>query len=184
MGRRRSGLADAVADRPFGADGEALGALCRASGAVHRMHGHDRPGCGAACQPREGRSHLQQSQAIGLYGKGALAELRQAYILSREPNWDGYGALPISETTYYLALQFLDSLPLGVPTPTFGAEPDGHLTFEWYHSSRRTLSVSVGPLGELHYAALIADNKAYGTEVFFGEAPKIIVDLIYRVTAA
>ena len=79
-------------------------------------------------------------------------------------NWDGYGAAPVAKQTYLHARSFLDALPVGTPVPTVGAEPDGHLTFEWYRSSRRLLSVSVSPEGELQYAALIGPAKAYGTE--------------------
>jgi len=132
-------------------------------------------------QLQSGRHHLQDSQVLGLYGKGVLNDLFQVYEECLTPNWDGYGALPVSETAYILAQQFLDALPLGMPPPSFGAEPDGHLTMEWHHSVRRTISVSVSPEGELHYAAILGSNKAYGTEVFYGEAPKKIVDLIYEV---
>jgi hypothetical protein len=72
-------------------------------------------------------------------------------------------------------------MPLGFPNPSVGAEPDGHLTFEWHRSSRRTLSISVSPEGKLHYAALLDSSKAYGTESFLGTVPKIILDLIHRV---
>jgi len=44
--------------------------------------------------------------------------------------------------------------------------------------------VSVSPEGDLHYAALLGPNKAYGTELFFGEVPKAILDLIARVMTA
>jgi hypothetical protein len=55
---------------------------------------------------------------------------------------------------------------------------------EWHRSRRRTLSVSVSPEGELHDAALIGPNRAFGTETFFDEVPVTIVDLIRRVCAA
>ena len=99
-------------------------------------------------------------------------------------NWDGYGASPVAKQTYSHARSFLDALPVGTPVPTVGAEPDGHLTFEWYRSPRRLLSVSVSPEGELHYAALIGPAKAYGTEPFASEAPQAILDLIRRVIAS
>jgi len=132
-------------------------------------------------QLRNGRSYLQESQALGLFGKGVLNDLYQVYEACRMPDWDGYGALPLDEATFDLAREFIDALPLGTPLPSFGAEPDGHLTMEWHHSVRRTLSISVSPEGELHYAAILGSNRAYGTEVFYGEAPKKIVDLIYEV---
>jgi hypothetical protein len=137
-----------------------------------------------ASQVEQGRRHLQDSYAFGLRAKGVFGELYQTLEECREPNWDGYGAQAVLDTTYRLAQKFLEALPLGTSAPSIGAEPDGHLTVEWYRSPRRTLSVSVSPEGELHYAALIGSAKAYGTEPFFGEAPKAIVDLVHRVMAA
>ncbi len=99
-------------------------------------------------------------------------------MLGRNPNWDGYGAEPLRMETVQKARRFLDSLPLGFPAPTLGAEPDGQITLEWYQSQRRTLSISVSPEGDLHYAALLGHNKAYGTESFSGEIPKRILELV------
>jgi hypothetical protein len=111
-------------------------------------------------------------------------ELSQVFEECREPSWDGYGAQSVREETYDLAHQFLAALPLSTPVPSIGAEPDGHITVEWYRSPQRTLSVSISPDGDLHYAALLGLTKAYGTEPFVGEVPKIISDLIHRVAAA
>jgi len=131
----------------------------------------------------EGLRNPKASQ-VGLYGRRAYYELEQVYADCQEHGWDGYGALSISEATYLLTRKFMDALPLGLPAPAFGAEPDGQLTVEWYSSPRRTLSISVSAEGELHYAALLGASKAYGTEPFFGEVPRAIVDLIRRVTSA
>jgi hypothetical protein len=133
-------------------------------------------------EAQRGRRLLQESRVLGFRGKGAFDELNQVYAECLEPNWDGYGAMPVSNTTYQLAYEFLDALPLGTPLPSFGAEPDGHLTLEWHHSPSWTLSVSVSPEGELHYAALLGTRRAYGTEPFFGDAPNVIMDLIQQVT--
>jgi hypothetical protein len=136
-----------------------------------------------ADEAEKGRRRLQESYAFGMAGKGVLSELFQTVKECRDQNWDGYGAEPVSETTSNLAQQFLKALPLGTLAPSIGADPDGHLTVEWYRSPRRTLSVSVSPKGELHYAALVGSATAFGTEPFFGEAPRSIVDLIHRVMA-
>ena len=65
----------------------------------------------------------------------------------RLPNWDGFGALPVSHDTLRSAYCFLESLPLDFPPPSIGAEPDGQLTLEWHRSARRTLSISVSDGG-------------------------------------
>ena len=147
-------------------------------------HGASETAWFVADEAEKGRHRLQDSYAFGMAGKGVLSELLQTVRECREPNWDGYGAEPVFDITYHLAQQFLKALPLGTPAPSIGAEPDGHLTVEWYRSPRRTLSVSISPEGDLHYAALIGTAKAFGTEPFFGEAPRAIVDLIHRVMAA
>ena len=116
--------------------------------------------------------------------KGLFDELFETFEECREPNWDGYGAQPVSDETYRLAYEFLTALPLDTPAPSVGAEPDGHLTVEWYRSPERTLSVSISPDGDLHFAALLGSAKTYGTEPFTDAVPKVVTDLIQRVTAA
>jgi hypothetical protein len=137
-----------------------------------------------ANEAERGRWHLQDSFSLGMGGKGVFGELYSVASDCLVDNWDGYGAAPVSADAYVLACQFLRALPLGIDAPSIGVEPDGQLTFEWYRSPRRLLSISVSPEGDLHYAALLGPNKAYGTEAFFGDAPRTIVDLIHRVHAA
>src|SRR6266436_2416663 len=136
-----------------------------------------------AKQVEEGRRQLQSSYALGL-DRRIFDDLSSAADVAREPGWDGYGAEPISHEAFTLAYRFAESLPLGTPAPAITPEPDGQLAFEWYRSPHRTLSVSVSPEGDLHYSALLAPNKTYGTEVFFGEMPRAILDLIRRVHSA
>ena len=135
-------------------------------------------------QRQESRRQLQGSYILGQQAKGSINELCQVVEECRQANWDGYGAAPVSVRAFQLAYEFLEALPLGTSAPSVGAEPDGHITLEWYRSPRRTLSISVSPEGELHYAALMGASKAYGTEPFFGEVPKELMDLIQRITSA
>jgi hypothetical protein len=136
-----------------------------------------------AQQTENGLKHLKDSLVFGLNAKQATGELRSVFADCRMANWDGFQAEPVAMETYQLATQFLKTLPLGTPSPAIGAEPDGQLTMEWYQSPRRTLSVSISPQSELHYAALLGTRRAYGTEPFFGELPEPIMNLIHRVTA-
>ncbi len=115
-------------------------------------------------------------------GRAVFEELSQVFEECREPNWDGFSAQPVSDWTYHLAYEFLKVLPLGTPAPSSGAEPDGHVTFEWHRSPHRTLSLSISPKGDLHFSALLGSAKTYGTEPFIGEVPKFICDLIDQVT--
>jgi hypothetical protein len=129
----------------------------------------------------EGRRQLQNSSAIGL--GVVFNELCEVAEECESPNWDGYGAEPVSTDTYRATYRFLEALPVGTPAPSVGAEPDGHLTLEWHHGPQRTLSVSVGAEGELHFAARNGSARDYGTRVFSGEIPHRILELIQVVSA-
>jgi hypothetical protein len=131
----------------------------------------------------KGRDQLQNSYSLGLTSKGVFDDLCTIAEECSSADWDGYGAEPVVQDTYQWAYRFLEALPLGIPAPTIGAEPDGDITVEWYRAPHRTLSVSITPEGDLHYAALIGVSKAYGTEPFFGDIPALILDLLGRVTA-
>ena len=127
---------------------------------------------------------LQKPEFYFSVFKKVLPELNQIRFETAESGWDGYDASPVLPETFNRAVGFLASLPNFISAPSVGAEPDGHLTFQWRRSPQRVLSVSISPEGDLHYAALIGPNKAYGTELFFGESPKVILDLIQRVNAS
>jgi hypothetical protein len=128
---------------------------------------------------RQGGRLVRESFSVGLPPAfEALCAVRDEYSF---PNWDGDNAEPIELDTYKYAYRFLEALPLGSPSPAISPEPDGHIALEWHRSRRHTLSVSVSPTGELHYAALLGARETYGTEPFFGEMPKAIIDLIQNV---
>jgi hypothetical protein len=135
-------------------------------------------------QADRGRRHLDGSFTFGLRSRGVYEALCSAYAECHEPNWDGYGAEPIAEDTYRFANRFLESLPPGTPPPSVGAEADGHLTFEWYRSTDRLLSVSVSPEGMIYYAALLGRSKRSGTEPFRGDVPEDVMRVIHRLFGA
>ncbi len=134
-------------------------------------------------ETQQSRRRLNESNVFGIEST-LREELGEVWEQCREPNWDGYDAQAVSHDSLRNTYVFLESLPLGTPAPSVGAEPDGSLTLEWHRSPRRTLSVSVSPDGDLHYAALFGPNREYGTEVFFGEIPERILALIQRVRVA
>jgi hypothetical protein len=97
------------------------------------------------------------------------------------PDWDGYGAYPVSPSTHTIASRFLKVLPPQFPRPSLGAESDGSISLEWYRSPHQTLSVSIGPDGNLHYAAFLGPRKQYGTEPFSATLPSVIKQLITQI---
>lgn len=123
------------------------------------------------------------SQLVTLGKQSAYNELIQLWNECKIQNWDGYDAFPIQEKTFKNARDVIDALPLGCPLPSFGAEPDGHITLEWYLHPRWILSVSVSPEGYLYYAALFGDNSIKGTDTFLGDISETLLILIKRVNS-
>lgn len=111
----------------------------------------------------------------------AMEALAGVFDQCRRPDWDGHGAAAIDQTTYIQAYRLLENLPETLVMPTVGAEPDGQITLEWHRSPQRTLSVSVSPDGDLHYAALHGSSRTHGTEPFLGELPDLLWQLIQRI---
>lgn len=128
-----------------------------------------------------GRAHLRNSMSFGRGIDEATEELGSVAEQCTTAGWDGYEAIPIEHETIRQANYFLRRLPMWIPSPTVSAEPDGHITFEWYRAPRRVLSVSIGEEGNLHYASLLGTRKYYGTEPFFGVVPLEILRLIRSI---
>ena len=105
-------------------------------------------------------------------------ELTQTWQNCQMPNWDGYDALPVQEATLQNARVFIQALSADALPNSVGAEPDGHLTFDWYQHPRWTLSVSISPEGTLYYAGLFGDFDPRGATSFVGDVPPQILDLI------
>lgn len=108
----------------------------------------------------------------------AFDELWDVWQNCSQPGWDGHEAFAVKQETFSAAYQLIEFLPLGFPRPSFGAEPDGQITLEWYKLPTRIVSVSVDPDGYLHYAGLFGGSKRYGTLEFFGIVPDEIVQLV------
>lgn len=123
------------------------------------------------------------NESVTYSKQSAYDELWDVWQECREPNWDGYDALPVDRETLNVAYRLIETLPWGCPLPSsVGAEPDGHLALEWHHNPRWTLSVSVSPEETLHYAALLGTEDPHGSCPFFGDISKSLLSLIRRVS--
>ena len=113
-----------------------------------------------------------------------LSDLKKIFREYFEKDWDGYGALPISQEAYHEAVRFLVALPLSwLPTPEVVPEPEGDIGFEWNFGKNRIFVVSINGTNIVTYAGLLGTgNKTNGTEVFDGSIPQTIVNNISRVS--
>lgn len=124
------------------------------------------------------------SQTAALSNQPAIEELIITWEDCKNSNWDGYDAFPVKVETLNYTYAFIQALPLGFPLPSVGAEPDGHMTLDWYRDPHWTISVSVSPEGVLYYAALLGNSDPRGSEPFWGEIPKRLLSLIQEVALA
>jgi len=140
-----------------------------------------------------------EARFIDMSAEESIHRLKQAYSLDdgrmhvlmmldgvatqcSAPGWDGYDAEPVKRATVEVARRFISALPTGFPMPTVGAEPDGHITLEWYRNPNCVVSVSISPEHDLHYAALFSNSaRQNGTETFFGSVPDNLLSVINRV---
>lgn len=73
--------------------------------------------------PESGRGAFRAEYPV------AQAVIKQ--VAYAEPNWDGYGASPISTEAKENALRAIKSLLPVAPTPEISPNPNGTLSFEW-----------------------------------------------------
>jgi hypothetical protein len=88
---------------------------------------------------------------------------------------------PVSVSTYKRAEEFLNVIPPIVPLPDVMVHPDGEIAFEWHVGQSRVLTVSVGPIESIAFAALLGTSTVYGRESFTGFLPDQIAHLLGRL---
>ncbi len=93
--------------------------------------------------------HVVSISADRLRDKPALSELSSILKECGVPDWDGYGALPVSWSTYAKAKDFIEAIPNALPRPTVTPERDGEIALEWRGRMNKVLSVSIGDSGRL-----------------------------------
>lgn len=71
-------------------------------------------------------------------------------LLSLDPNWDSYGALPINPTHAVAALRLLTEIMCGTtPVPAIVPTVQGHIQVEW-HTPTTTLEIETLSVSRFH----------------------------------
>jgi len=123
------------------------------------------------------------TQVFGSGIRSALMELAEIQDECSIANWDGYNALPLQTNSLEYAKRFLAFLPIGIEAPAVSIEPDGEISFEWYRSASRILSVSFGSSGEIHCAAIIGARRFSLSEPIGDSLPSYIASSIREITS-
>jgi hypothetical protein len=98
----------------------------------------------------------------------ALEQLAAVAAECAAPDWDAYGGTPVDPGALALADTILRALPDGFPMPEVGAEPDGAVSFDWLHSRRRMLSLSVQGDARLAYGWIDGSDSGHAVSQFDG----------------
>jgi hypothetical protein len=97
------------------------------------------------------------------------------------PDWDGYGAEPLTEETLVAAKTFLELIPFELPLPEIGVASTGDISFEWAQSPSRIVSVGVSGDGIVHYASMNGIERSFGSYPMGDNFNPKLRDLIYEV---
>lgn len=99
------------------------------------------------------------------------------------PNWDGYGAQPITTDVKDQAQRFVDLLPYRLPAPEPMPDPDGEIALAWDFGPGSVFTVTIAGNGTLTYAGLLGGGvKRHGVERFNGDIPESILRSIEELT--
>jgi len=120
------------------------------------------------------RVHLLESYAMSDAAKRALKDLQEIGAEASIEGWDGYGAKPLSLTSYSFARTFLSALPTTAPVPEIGADTNGEIALDWIFGERKALTVRIGPRGRCTYAWMLGQSTNRGTDWVENEIPATI----------
>ena len=106
----------------------------------------------------------------------ALNKLSSVYDDCSMDNWDGCGALPVSEGAVSEATIFLKLLNnTNLPMPQISPEDDGGIEFEWYLPSNQIFTISFNGRNILGYSGMFGkEDTFYGTSKIDSKIPDIV----------
>ena len=126
---------------------------------------------------------FRRAQTFGRPIEELIGSLMEVYRECSVEDWDGMGALPVSEGSVLEAAKLIYLLPSNMifPMPTITAQPNGEIALEWYRDRRSIFVVSVSGNNEIIYAGLYGTNKTHGIEYFGNSLPTAIISNLKRL---
>jgi hypothetical protein len=110
-----------------------------------------------------------------------VRELQDAFLDSREDDWDGYGAQAVPDGAFLRARIFLDQVLRSFPSPTAAATPNGSLSLEWTPRKGCRFIVSIGEEDLVAFAGVFGSETVYGTATFVEDLPGSVDQNLRRV---
>jgi len=137
-----------------------------------------------ASRAEAARALADHERSQSLFGSKAAA-IAEIWTITNEcavADWDGYGALAVDRASAHRAVALVRALPLDLPVPDVGAEPDGCIAFEWWMCRGRVISLSASASGPLPYAWLDGPERGHGIAEFDeGHFPARVASEIRRM---
>jgi hypothetical protein len=118
--------------------------------------------------------------ARGIRGERHFSALFDLFDLFAEARAEANGER-VDVRAFAGARDLLDSLPHGFAVPEIGMDPDGEIGLDWIRPDRTMVSLSVGPTGDLSYAARLRDGTAYGVIKLGDGFPVALTELLRRL---
>ena len=110
------------------------------------------------------------------------SEVYRVYHECSEQDWDSYDGMPISDKTFFEAIEIIRLLPQDLPLPEVMPEPTGEIAFEWYKDRKHVFVISVGGRERISYAGLFGSHsETPGFEYFSDRFPRSVINNIQRL---
>lgn len=107
--------------------------------------------------------------------------LQESFASFQNEDWDGYGALPVSQEACSRAEAMMSALMDKFPAPAVGGSPHGSITLEWMTGQRRRVMVSIGEEERIAFAAVFGEETVQGVASFIRDVPREITALLSRL---
>lgn len=91
------------------------------------------------------------------------------------------GERPLQKWSWARAMALLTRLPCTLPAPEVAQDADGEIVFEWHGGPGRTVLLSVGGDGTLHFAALTDGEEFRGKVRCEDGLPTALLALLGRI---
>lgn len=104
---------------------------------------------------------MRAISSSGTYSAVAPSDAFSEYETYNCPDWDGYGAQPISQQTVRAARSFSYLLPISGQRPDVAPGADGTIGFEWRFGARENrefILIDVGPANRVVAKRVFADG--------------------------
>jgi hypothetical protein len=83
-------------------------------------------------------------------------------------DWDGYGAVPVSNDALAKARDFIAAFPPNLPAPEVSASASGEVLFDWIQNQDRMVTVAIDGDGKVSFASVNGGASSHGSYIFTG----------------